>query len=86
MLSVVRIQQKEYLILCTLRRGVAITCRPHTHAACKVLHLLYRKDMAHTLQPRFCKLDYIPVSVQCLNSTQDNTILMMVFEGSDVGM
>ena len=30
------------------------------------------------MQPRFCKVGYRPVSVQFLNSTQDNTILMMV--------
>ena len=47
---------------------------PHTHAALKVLHLLYRKEITYTLQPRFCKVDYRPVNVQC------NTILMMVLE------
>ena len=30
------------------------------------------------LQPRFCKVDYRSVNVQCPNSTQDNTVLMMV--------
>ena len=35
---------------------------------------------AHTLQPSFCKAGYGPVSVQCLNSTQVSTILMMVLE------
>ena len=30
---------------------------PHTHAALKVLHLLYRKEITYTLQPRFCKVD-----------------------------
>ena len=34
-------------------------------------HLLY-------YNPRFCKVD--SVNVQCPNSTQDNTILMMVLE------
>ena len=29
---------------------------------------------------RFCKVDYRSVNVQCPNSTQDNTILMMVLE------
>ena len=52
----------------------------HTHAALKVLHLLYRKEITYTLQPRFCKVDYRSVNVQCPNSTQDNTILMMVLE------
>ena len=28
----------------------------------------------------FCKVDYRFVNVQCPNSTQDNTILMMVLE------
>ena len=46
----------------------------------KVLHLLYRKEMAYTLQLPFCKAGYRPVSVQCLNSTQDSTICMMVLE------
>ena len=32
------------------------------------------------LQPRFCKVDYRSVGVQCPNSTQDNTILMMFLE------
>ena len=32
--------------------------------------------MAYTLQPSFCKVGYMPVSVQFLNSIQDNTILM----------
>ena len=53
----------------------------HTfHVALKVLHLLYRKEITHTLQPRFSKIDYRSVNVQCLNSTQDNTILMIVME------
>ena len=51
-----------------------------TDAAGKPLHLLYRKEVAYTLQPPFCKDGYRPVSVQCLNSTQDSTILMMVLE------
>ena len=46
----------------------------------KVPHLLYRKEITYTLQPRFCKVDYRSVNVQCPNSTQDNTILMMVLE------
>ena len=29
---------------------------------------------------RFCKVDYRSVNVQCPNSTQDNTILMMFLE------
>ena len=54
------------------------------HAALKVLHLLYRKEITYTLQPHFCKVDYRSVNVQCPNSTQDNTVLMMV-RGSGVG-
>ena len=46
----------------------------------------YRKEMAYTLQPRFCKVGYRPVSVQCPNSTQDNTIIDEGSGGSDVGM
>ena len=38
------------------------------------------KEMAYTLQPPFYKAGYRPVSVQCLNLTQDRTILMMVLE------
>ena len=53
---------------------------PHTYAASKVLHLLYRKEITYTLQPCFCKVDYRSVNVQCPNSNQDNTILMMVLE------
>ena len=53
---------------------------PHTYAASKLLYLLYRKNIMYTLQPRFCKVDYRSVNVQCPNSTQDNTILMMVLE------
>ena len=68
---------KHFSILCTLR-GVWLNF--YTHAAGKILHLLYRKEMAYTLQPSFCKADYRPVSVQCLNSTQDSTILLMVLE------
>ena len=41
---------------------------------------IYRKEITYTLQPRFCKVDYRPVNVQCPNSTQDNTILMMILE------
>ena len=41
---------------------------------------VYRKEIAYTLQPRFCKVDYRSVNVQCPNSTQDNTILMVVLE------
>ena len=48
----------------------------------KYYNLLYRKEMAYTLQPLFCKVDYRPVNVQCLNSTQDSTILMMVLEAA----
>ena len=76
-----RIQQKEYFILYTLMRGVANTCIWLTaHAAGKLLHLLYRKEMEKTLQPHFCKAGYRPVSVQYLNSTQDSIILTMVLE------
>ena len=46
----------------------------------KYYNLLYRKEMVYTLQPIFCKVDYRNASVQCLNSTQDSTILMMVLE------
>ena len=53
---------------------------PHTHAALKVLHLLYKKEIKYILQPRFCKVDYRSVNVQCSNLTQDNTIMMMVLE------
>ena len=49
-------------------------------AAGKVLHLLYRKEMAYTIQSLFCKADYRHVSVQRLNSSQDSSILMMVLE------
>ena len=31
-----------------------------------------------TLQPRFCKVDYRSVNVQCPNSTQDNTMMMVL--------
>ena len=34
----------------------------------------------NTLQHPFCKAGYRPVSVQCLNSTPDSTILMIVLE------
>ena len=54
--------------------------RQHTHAALKVLQLLYRKEITYTLQPHSCKVDYMLVNVECPNSTQDNTILMMVLE------
>ena len=40
----------------------------------------FRKEITYTLQSRFCKVDYRPINVQCPNSTQDNTILMMVLE------
>ena len=52
-------------------------------AACRsgtVGAYVYRKEITYTLQPRFCKVDYRSVNVQCPNSTQDNTILMMVLE------
>ena len=48
-----------------------------------VLHLLYGKEMAYTLQPRFYKVGYRPVSVQCLNSMYN---IDGGFGGSDVGM
>ena len=50
----------------------------------KYYNLLYRKELAYTLQPLFCKAGHKPVSVQCLNSTQKSTILMMVSGGRDV--
>ena len=72
MLSVVRIQQKEYLILCTLRRGVAITSiwlttpmQLEKYYTCYI-----ERDGIYLTTP----LGYRPVSVQCLNSTKDNTI------------
>ena len=37
-------------------------------------------EITYTLQPRFCKVDYRLVNVECPNSTQDNTILMMILE------
>ena len=54
----------------------------HTHMQLekKVLHLLYRKEITYTIQPSFCKVDYRPVNVQFSDSTQDNTILMMILE------
>ena len=54
--------------------------RPCTHAAGKALHLLDRKEMAYTLQTPFPKAGYRPLSVQCLDSTQDSKILTMVLE------
>ena len=48
------------------------------HTPMPVLHLLYRKEITYTLQPRFCKVDYRSVNVQCPNSTQDNTIFCKV--------
>ena len=41
---------------------------------------LYTKEITYTLQPRFCKIDYRLVNIEFPNSTQDNTILMMVLE------
>ena len=39
------------------------------------------------LQPRFCKVDYRSVNVQCSNSPQDNTTIIDDGSGgSDVGM
>ena len=38
------------------------------------------KEITYTLQTRFSKVDYRSVNVQCPNSYQDNTILMMVQE------
>ena len=40
----------------------------------------YIKEITYTLQPRFCKVDYRLVNVECPDSPQDNTILMMVLE------
>ena len=45
------------------------------------LEKYYTKEMAYTLQLRFCKVGYRPVSAQCLNSTQDNTIVMIIGPG-----
>ena len=59
---------------------MANTCIRLTTTALKVLHLLYRKEITYTIQPRFFKVDYRSVNVQCPTSTQDNTILMMVLE------
>ena len=36
------------------------------------------KEIAFSLQPPFCKASYRAVSVQCLNSTQDSKMFMMV--------
>ena len=69
MLSEVMIQQKESKILWTLR-GVWVI----------LAYLLYRKEMSYTLQPPFSKAGLQPVCVQCLNSSQDSSILMMVPE------
>ena len=49
---------------------MANTDWPHTHAALKVLHLLYRNEITYTVQPRFCKVDYRSVNVQCPNIIQ----------------
>ena len=46
----------------------------------RYLNLLYRKDMAFTLQPLLCKGSYRLVSVQCLNSTQNSAIMTKVLE------
>ena len=54
-------------------------CRITTICKCKG-YLLYGTEITYTLQPRFCKVDYRSVNVQCPNSAQDNTILMMVLE------
>ena len=43
-------------------------------------HCLYRKEITYTLQTRFSKVVYRSVNVECPNSSQDNTILMMVQE------
>ena len=53
MFSVVRIQQKEYLVLCTVEEGLANTCKrlmTIAHVAGKALHLLDRNEMAYILQ------------------------------------
>ena len=59
-----------------------MTDHTHTHAALKVLHLLYRKEITYTLQPRFCKVDLM------LNALIQLKIIQ--FDdgsgGSDVGM
>ena len=63
------------LILRTLSRVVANTCiRLTTHPRS------FKSTTHAILQPRFCKVDYRSVNVQCPNSTQDNTILMMFLE------
>ena len=82
-LSAVRVQQNEYLINYAHLVGLWLILAydwPYTHAALKVLHLLYRKEITYILQPRFCKVDYWSVNVQCPNSTQNNTILMLFLE------
>ena len=43
------------------------------------LEKYYTKEMAYTLRPRFCKVGYRPA--QCLNSTQDNTMVMIIGPG-----
>ena len=46
----------------------------HTHTCS------FKSTTLAILQPRFYKVDYRSVNVQCPNSTQDNTIFMMVLE------
>ena len=47
----------------------------------------YRKEITYTLQPRFCKVDYRLVNVECPNSTHDNSYNIDDGSGgSDVGM
>ena len=65
--------------LCTLSRVVANTCIWLTTHPCS-----FKSTTLAILQPRFCKVDYRSVNVQCPNSTQDNT--NDVSGGSDVGM
>ena len=62
-------------MLCTLSRVVANTCIRLTTHTCS-----FKGTTLTILQPRFCKVDYRSVNVQCPNSTQDNTVLIMVPE------
>ena len=55
--SVVRIQQKDYLVLCTVEEGMANTCIWLTmHPWSWKSTTLDRKEMAYTLQTPFCWL------------------------------
>ena len=53
----------------------------------KYYNLLYRKEIAYTSQPLFCKAGYRPVRVQCMNSIQNSMYNIDDGSGgSDVGM